>query len=69
MIKLVIFDLDGVLVDTKQIHFEALNEALKQLAPDFIISEDEHYAIYDGLPTEIKLKMLSEKRIISIFTF
>ena len=28
MIKGLIFDLDGVLVDTKKIHFEALNEAL-----------------------------------------
>ena len=30
MIKAIIFDLDGVLVDTKQIHFEALNSALKK---------------------------------------
>ena len=31
MIKAIIFDLDGVLVDTKQIHFKALNAALKNL--------------------------------------
>lgn len=30
MIKAIIFDLDGVLVETKDIHFEALNEALKK---------------------------------------
>jgi beta-phosphoglucomutase-like phosphatase (HAD superfamily) len=30
MIKGLIFDLDGVLVDTKDIHFQALNEALLQ---------------------------------------
>ena len=30
MIKAIIFDLDGVLVDTKRIHFEALNLALKK---------------------------------------
>ncbi len=30
MIKVIIFDLDGVLVDTKLIHFEALNLALKK---------------------------------------
>ena len=30
MIKAIIFDLDGVLVDTKKIHFEALNLALKK---------------------------------------
>ena len=28
MIKNIIFDLDGVLVDTRNIHFEALNMAL-----------------------------------------
>jgi len=30
MIKAIIFDLDGVLVDTKKIHFEALNNALEK---------------------------------------
>jgi beta-phosphoglucomutase-like phosphatase (HAD superfamily) len=28
MIKLIIFDLDGVLVEAKNIHFDALNKAL-----------------------------------------
>jgi beta-phosphoglucomutase-like phosphatase (HAD superfamily) len=28
MTKLIIFDLDGVLVEAKQIHFETLNKAL-----------------------------------------
>lgn len=31
MIKAIIFDLDGVLVDTKKIHFFALNKALKKM--------------------------------------
>ena len=30
MIKAIIFDLDGVLVDTKHFHFEALNAALRK---------------------------------------
>ena len=30
-IKGLIFDLDGVLVDTKKIHFDALNIALKSI--------------------------------------
>jgi beta-phosphoglucomutase-like phosphatase (HAD superfamily) len=29
MVKLVIFDLDGVLVDTKNLHFDALNMSLE----------------------------------------
>ena len=35
MIKLIIFDLDGVLVEAKNIHFEALNKALGE-KPQFI---------------------------------
>ena len=36
MIKVIIFDLDGVLVDTKNIHFESLNLALKKFKFDEI---------------------------------
>ena len=64
MIKAIIFDLDGVLVDTKQIHFEALNESLKKY--NFKqISIDDHIKVYDGLPTIEKLKILEKKRILS----
>ena len=50
MIKAIIFDLDGVLVDTKKIHFEALNLALKKFKYNEISFED-HVKIFDGLPT------------------
>lgn len=59
MIKLVIFDLDGVLVEAKNIHFEALNEALDD---KYKISWSEHLSIYDGLKTNQKLEMLTEKK-------
>jgi len=58
MIKLVIFDLDGVLVEAKNIHFEAFNKALGKYA----ISWDEHLSIYDGLKTNQKLEMLHEHK-------
>ena len=59
MIKAIIFDLDGVLVDTKIIHFEALNTALKKY--NFKeISMDDHIKIFDGLPTNEKLKILNK---------
>ena len=60
MIKAIIFDLDGVLVDTKKIHFEALNSALKKFKYNEISFED-HVKIFDGLPTNEKLKILSKK--------
>jgi HAD superfamily hydrolase (TIGR01509 family) len=58
MIKLIIFDLDGVLVEAKNIHFEAFNKALGEYA----ISWDEHLSIYDGLKTNQKLDMLHERK-------
>lgn len=58
MIKLVLFDLDGVLIDAKKIHYVALNEALGE----FAISEEEHTSTYDGLKTTQKLAMLTERK-------
>ena len=56
--KLILFDLDGVLVDAKDIHYRCLNQAL----PDqYKISLTDHRTTYDGLPTKDKLKLLSEK--------
>ena len=57
-IKLVIFDLDGVLVEAKNIHYDALNEALG----DYAISWQEHLSTYDGLKTNQKLEMLTERK-------
>jgi len=59
MIKLVIFDLDGVLVEAKNIHFNALNEALGK---KYAITWNEHLSTYDGLKTRQKLNMLSDKK-------
>ena len=45
-IKGLIFDLDGVLVNTKKIHFVALNKALKSVKANEISFKD-HLNIYD----------------------
>lgn len=57
--KAVIFDLDGVLVDAKNIHYLALNIALGE---EYSISWDEHLSVYDGLKTMQKLEMLTSKK-------
>ena len=57
--KLVIYDLDGVLVEAKNIHFDALNDALGN---EYEISWAEHLSTYDGLKTNQKLDMLSENK-------
>ena len=58
-IRLVVFDLDGVLVESRDLHYEALNRALEEEAGgQYVISRDEHEHVYDGLSTNQKLKML-----------
>lgn len=64
MINAIIFDLDGVLVDTKIIHFNALNVALEKYE-NYKISFNDHSNIYDGLPTKEKLQILVNKNKIS----
>ena len=59
MIKLIIFDLDGVLVDAKNIHYLTLNEAL---GSKYEISWEEHLNKYDGLKTNEKLKLLTTSK-------
>lgn len=58
-LKLIIFDLDGVLVDAKNIHYEALNDAL---GSEYSITWDEHLSKYDGLKTRQKLDMLTNEK-------
>ena len=62
MIKLIVFDLDGVLIEAKQLHYEALNDALNRHSPNCIISWNEHLSKYDGLKTKQKLEMLSKEK-------
>ena len=59
-ISCVLFDLDGVLVDATEWHYEALNRALHLFG--FEISRYEHLAGYNGLPTRRKLEMLSVEK-------
>lgn len=58
-IDAVVFDMDGVLIDAKDWHFKALNDALKIFGVE--IGREEHLAEFDGLPTYIKLQKLEEQ--------
>lgn len=61
-IKLIIFDLDGVLVDAKNMHFIALNKALAEISDKYVICMEEHLSTYDALSTRKKLELLTEKK-------
>ncbi len=52
--------MDGVLIDAKDWHYEALNRALALFGME--ISRYDHLVTYDGLPTKKKLAMLSLER-------
>jgi len=62
MNKLVIFDLDGVIIDSRELHFDALNEALRKVDEKFVITKEEHLSTYDGLNTTRKLQLLSQTK-------
>ena len=58
-LQAVVFDMDGVLIDAKDWHYEALNRALGLFG--FTISRYDHLVTFDGLPTRKKLEMLSRE--------
>lgn len=59
-IKAVLFDMDGVLIDAKDWHYEALNQALLYFKAK-PISREDHLTKFDGLSTQQKLKILSRE--------
>ena len=67
MTKLIIFDLDGVLVEAKEIHYTTLNKAIEEIAgEEYIITTAEHLSTYDGLKTQQKLDMLTKSKGLSV---
>jgi HAD superfamily hydrolase (TIGR01509 family) len=52
--------MDGVLIDAKDWHYEALNDALRLFGLE--ISRSDHLSTFDGLPTKRKLEILSQTR-------
>lgn len=61
-IKAIIFDMDGVLIDAKDWHYDALNRALNLFG--YSISRYDHLVTFDGLPTRVKLEMLSREKAL-----
>lgn len=61
--KLVVFDLDGVLVDACEWHRVALNQSLVEVC-GYEISEKEHYSTFNGIPTKKKLDILEKRGLV-----
>jgi HAD superfamily hydrolase (TIGR01509 family) len=60
MIKLIVFDFDGVIADCKELHYQSLNKALEEVDSKFTITREEHIYTFDGLSTKKKLLLLSQ---------
>lgn len=56
--------MDGVLIDAKDWHYEALNKALSLFG--YNISRHDHLVAFDGLPTRDKLNMLTKEEGLPI---
>lgn len=68
MYKAVLFDLDGVLVDACEWHRTSLNDALREIC-NYEISMEDHYKEFNGIPTKVKLKKLSDMGVIDTSCF
>ena len=60
LIKAILYDLDGVLVDATEWHYESLNAALKEIC-GFVIKREEHISTFNGIPTMKKLEILNNQ--------
>ena len=58
-IEAVVFDMDGVLIDARDWHYRALNDALAIF--DAEVSYEDHLTRFNGLPTRVKLQTLTDE--------
>lgn len=61
-VKAILFDMDGVLIDAREWHYDSLNKALRMFG--YEISRYDHLITFDGLPTKQKLEMLTRERLL-----
>ena len=63
-IKAIIFDLDGVIVDARTLHYEAFRQSFELVCPPQTLSWKEHEELYNGLSTRQKLQKMIDMNII-----
>ncbi len=64
-IKAILFDLDGVLVNSRLLHYETFRDALHSVNPSYSISWSEHEKEFDGMSTKRKIQKCLSKGWIS----
>jgi HAD superfamily hydrolase (TIGR01509 family) len=64
-LKAILFDLDGVLVNTRTLHYETFRQAYELVCPPRKLTWKEHLTHYDGLSTRQKLQKMLENGLIT----
>jgi len=64
-IKGIFFDLDGVLVNSRILHYETFRDALKEVCANTELTWAEHEKRFDGLSTRRKLDLLRQSNTIT----
>jgi HAD superfamily hydrolase (TIGR01509 family) len=64
-VKAILFDLDGVLVNSRVLHYETFRDALEEVCPGSNLTWAEHEKTFDGLSTKRKLDLLVETNKIT----
>ncbi|MBM3196147.1 MAG: HAD-IA family hydrolase [Chlamydiae bacterium] len=65
-VKAILFDLDGVLVNSRVLHFETFRDALEEIKPGYNLTWSQHEAEFDGLSTRSKIDKLISKGVIQL---
>lgn len=64
-IQAILFDLDGVLVNSRVLHYETFRDALRHVLPTKELTWTEHEKEFDALSTRLKVKKLVAQGIIT----
>ena len=65
MIQAIVFDLDGVLIDSNYIQYDTFLRAVQHINKDIYYSYDEHENVFSSLTTRNKLKILVEQKLLN----
>jgi len=65
MIKIIIFDLDGVLIDSNYMHYETFMYAIQSVNKSINYSFDQHNILFNSLTTKKKVEKLVELNLLN----
>lgn len=64
-IKAILFDLDGVLVNTTVLHYETFRDAVQEVIPSYTLNWTDHEVRFEGMSTNLKLQYLRNEGLVT----